>query len=96
MKVNKANFRRLLKDGYATFFANEVKLGYLWKLHLDNMLTFNRTINRISMETKRNPQNTTRDMLYRHQLIQDHKNLVWMEGTKGWITWVDTFDEVLH
>ncbi|XP_059064555.1 uncharacterized protein LOC131856693 [Cryptomeria japonica] len=96
MMVNKAKFKRLLRDGHATFFTNEVKNGYFWRLYLDNIRNFNLTFDRICKEIKRNPQCTTGEMLYMRKQIQDQKNLVWMEGALGWTAWVDSFEDVLH
>ncbi|XP_057840597.2 uncharacterized protein LOC131050442 [Cryptomeria japonica] len=96
MMVNKAKFKRLLRDGHATFFTNEVKNGYFWRLHLDNIRNFNLTFDRICKEIKRNPQCTTGEMLYMRKQIQDQKNLVWMEGALGWTAWVDSFEDVLY
>ncbi|XP_057819421.2 uncharacterized protein LOC131032462 [Cryptomeria japonica] len=96
MTVNKAKFKRLLRDGHATFFTNEVKNGYFWRLHLDNIRNFNLTFDRICKEIKRNPQCTTGEMLYMWKQIQDQKNLVSMEGALGWTAWVDSFEDVLH
>ena len=96
MKINQAKFKRLLKDGHATFFANEVKNGYLWRLHLDNIHVFNQTFSRISKEIKRRPHNATSEMVYTLKQIQDQKSMVWMDGSMGWMAWVYTWDDVLY
>ena len=96
MKTNKSKFKRLLKDGHATFFANEVKNGHLWRQHLDNIHIFNQTIKLISKEVKRAPHSFISEMIYMLKQIQDQKNLVWIEGSMGWTTWMDTFEDVLH
>jgi hypothetical protein len=96
MRTNKSKFKRLLKDGYATFFANELKDGHIWRQHLDNVKLFNQTIQAIRKEIKRTPQSFTSDMIYMRKQIQDKKNLVWMEGNLGWTTWMDTYVDVLH
>ena len=83
MNVNKAKFKRLLKDGHATFFANEVKNGYFWWLYLDNIYTFNQMVNHINKEIKRNPQNTTGKMIY--MLSRARIRKTWL----GWkVLWV--------
>ena len=96
MKVDKAKFKRLLKDGHTTFFANKVKNGYFWKLHMDNIQTFNHTINLLSKEIRRHNHGTTREMIYMLKQIQEQKSIVWMEGSLGWTAWVDTSEDVLH
>ena len=64
MKVDKAKFKRLLKDGHPTFFTNKVKNRYFWKLHMDNIQTFNNTINLLSKEIRRDNHGATREMIY--------------------------------
>ena len=85
MKINKTKFKRLLKDSNATFFMNGVKNGYFWRLHLDNIHVFNQTFSKISKEIKRGPHSATSEMV-----------LVWMDGSMGWMSWVDTWDDVLY
>ena len=76
MKVDKAKYKILLKDGHATFFANEVKNGYFWKLHIDNIQTFNHTINLLSKEIRRNNYGTTGEIIYMLKQIQEQKSIV--------------------
>ena len=90
MKINKAKFKRLLKDDHATFFANEVNNGYFWRLHLDNIHAFIQTFSRFSKEIKRRPHNASSEMVYMRNQIQDPKSVVWMDGPLGWMAWVDT------
>ena len=96
MKTNKSKFKGLLKDGHDLFFANEVKNGHLWRQHMDTIHIFNQTIKFISKEVKRTPHNFTGEMIYMLNQIQDQKNMVWMEGSMGWIAWMDMFEDVLH
>ncbi|XP_059076776.1 uncharacterized protein LOC131876029 [Cryptomeria japonica] len=96
MKINKDKFKRLLKDGHATFFANDIKNGYFWRLHLDNIHDFNQTFSRIRKEIKRRPHNATNESVYMLKQIQDQKSMVWMDGAMGWLAWVDTWDDVFY
>lgn len=96
MKTSKSKFKRLLKDGHATSFANEVKDGSLWRLDLDNIHIFNQMVNLISMEVKRTPISFIGDMFYMLKQIQFQNNLVWMEGSKGWTAWMGSVEDVLH
>ena len=71
MKVDKDKFKRLLHDGHSTFVDNEVKNGYFWRMHLDNLQMFNHTINLLRKEVKRNQQGNTGDMIYMLKQIHE-------------------------
>ncbi|XP_059072101.1 uncharacterized protein LOC131872684 [Cryptomeria japonica] len=85
MMMDHKKLRRFLQDGHATFFAFELKNGHEWRRNLDNLQVFEKTLDKVSKEIKRN-RNSKKDILAMLPEIPNKKKVAWMEGEQGWTT----------
>ncbi|XP_057861679.2 uncharacterized protein LOC131070153 [Cryptomeria japonica] len=92
MMIDKDKLRRFLKTGHTTSFVYEMKHGYEWRKNIDDIKAFDKTLNKMNQEIRRN-KNTKKEVLA--MPIQENKKVVWMDGDKGWTTWVDAIDGIL-
>ncbi|XP_059076993.1 uncharacterized protein LOC131876187 [Cryptomeria japonica] len=94
MNAERHKLLRFLKDGHATMFINEMKDGYDWRRNEDNLSSFEEALKKLNNEIKdnRKPSFAQVEMLTQ---IQSQKTIVWMEGPKGWVAWVEPHDDTL-
>ena len=94
MMIKKDKLRRFLQDGHATFFFYELEHGYQWRRTMDDLQAFEQACIRLNKEIRKN-FNARKEELFMSTQIQERKNIVWMEGSLGWTTWMDVHYDVL-
>ena len=95
MLIEKDKLKRFLEDGHVTFFYYELKHGYQWRRTLDDLHAFDQVCKRLNKEIRKNVNARKEELLILTQ-IQEHKNIVWMEGPLSLTTWMDVHFDVLH
>ncbi|XP_059068394.1 uncharacterized protein LOC131858924 [Cryptomeria japonica] len=86
---------QILQDGHSTMFVFEMKDGYDYRNHMNNMVFFNKTVKKLHKEITKN-KNATDDQIKMIAQIQANKSIAWMEGPLRWTAWVDQFEDLLH
>ena len=95
MLINKDNLKRFLEDGQVTFLYNDLKHGYQWGRTLEDLHAFDQACKGLNREIMKNINARKEELLILTQ-IQEHKNIVWMEGPLGWTTWIDVHFDAFH
>ncbi|XP_059074828.1 uncharacterized protein LOC131874899 [Cryptomeria japonica] len=95
MMIEREKLIRFLKMGHSTMFVFEMKDGYDYRNHMNNMVFFNKTVKKLHKEITKN-KNATDDQIKMIAQIQVNKSIAWMEGPLGWTAWVDQFEDLLH
>ena len=95
MMIKKKKQKRFIEDGPGTFFHYELKNGSQWRKTLDDLHVFDQAYIGLNKEI-RNNVNARKEELFVLTQIQEHKNIVWMEGMLGWTAWVDILLDILQ
>lgn len=62
---------------------------------MDNFVNFEATLKKLTNEVNKN-KNATGHQISMLAQIQEKKNIVWMEGPRGWTAWVEDHAYILH
>ncbi|GLJ33985.1 hypothetical protein SUGI_0683500 [Cryptomeria japonica] len=95
MMIEKEKLSRFLKMGHSAMFVFEMKDGYNYRNHMNNMVLFNKTVKKLHKEIVKN-KNATDDQIKMIAQIQANKSIAWMEGPLGWTAWMEQYEDLLH
>lgn len=68
-----------------------IKIG---RHNMENLSSFEKALKNLNIEIKDNKEPSFAHVEMLTQ-IQSQKTIVWMEGPHGWMTWVDTHENIL-